>query len=241
MIAGKGGCRSFSENMEFIQKYFPDFTTEQLALYSRLHDLVLEWNTKLNLVSKSDAENLEERHLLSSLAIAKMVQFPKGSRIMDVGTGGGFPGLPLAIAFPECHFLLVDSIGKKIAAVADMVEKLGLENVVAVQERVETINQKFDFITGRAVKPLPLFMSWVKPRLKTGQEGGFKKGVIYLKGGDLSEEIKALRVKPYRKISLTSYYPEHEFFETKHVLHFAADDLLPKPRKKKKSSGRRRR
>lgn len=226
--------------MELIRKYFPEFSEQQFEQLAQLHELVLEWNAKLNLVSRSDAENLEERHFLSSLSIAKLVQFPAGSRIMDVGTGGGFPGLPLAIAFPECHFLLVDSIGKKIAAVADMVERLKLENVVAVQERVETINQKFDFITGRAVKALPQFMSWVKPRLKTGQERGVKKGVLYLKGGDLSDEIRELRTKPVKRIKLTQYYPGHEFFDTKYVLHFAADDLLPKPKKKNKGARRRR-
>ena len=211
--------------MELIRKYFPDLTTDQYDRLEQLHGYLLEWNTKLNLVSRQDAENLEERHLLSSLAIAKFIRFPEGSRIADVGTGGGLPGLPLAIVFPQCQFLLVDSIGKKIAAVEDMAKRLGLRNVEAVQARFETVNRKFDFVTGRAVKALPLFMSWVVPKLKTGKEKGVTKGVIYLKGGDLAAEYAELSVSPIREVPLSHYYPGHDFFETKHVLHFDAQEL----------------
>ncbi len=212
--------------MQFIPKYFSELSSDQQQQLADLHSLLLEWNEKLNLVSRPDAENLEERHLLSSLAIAKFIQFPKGSRIMDVGTGGGLPGLPLAILYPECEFLLVDSIAKKIAAVNDMAERLGLKNVKAIQARAETIPQKFDFVTGRAVKALPLFMSWVIPSLKTGSENGVEKGVIYLKGGDLSDEFKALGAQPTAKASILDYYPGHDFFDTKYVLHFSAQSLL---------------
>jgi len=232
--------------MELICRYFPEFTEEQIARFVRLQDEVRGWNDKLNLVSDADAEKLEERHLLSSLSVLKLVEFPQNSRIMDVGTGGGFPGLPLAIARPDCQFLLVDSIGKKIAAVKAMVEALGLENVQAMQTRVETIERKFDFITGRAVKALPTFMGWVTPRLKSGQEHGIKKGVVYIKGGELDEEIAALGVTPVKTGELLSFYPELPFYETKKVLHFAADELIAKlmpkhpPRGSTKKSAKKR-
>jgi 16S rRNA (guanine527-N7)-methyltransferase len=213
-------------SMDRIRQYFPEFDENRIAQLSQLKDKVLEWNEKLNLISRPDAENLEERHLLSSLAIARFRKFPKGSRVMDVGTGGGFPGLPLAIVFPECKFLLVDSIGKKIAAVADMAQSLGLQNVETAHARVETIHRRFDFVTGRAVKALPEFLSWIIPHLKSGSEQGVHKGVIYLKGGDFHEECEPIGIKPDAIQSLFELYPDCPFFESKSVLHFSADTLL---------------
>ncbi len=221
--------------VNLLTKYFPEISEDQLKRLEVFHHEFAKWNSKINLVSRQDMEHFEERHLLSSLAIAKYLTFPTGSRILDVGTGGGLPGVPLAIAFPDCQFTLIDSIGKKINAVQAMADTLQLANVTAKQIRAEALPGKFDFITGRAVKSLPVFISWIKNKLKNGQEKGIRKGVVYLKGGDLRDEIHELGVEPFMNIAITDYYPELEFFDTKRILHFAAEDLLkPRPKGHKK-------
>jgi 16S rRNA (guanine527-N7)-methyltransferase len=203
--------------MNLVESYFPDLSSKQVKQLRQLNDLFLEWNEKVNLVSRKDTDHLEERHILHSLGIAKVISFQKGSKVLDIGTGGGFPGLPLAIIFPETEFLLVDSIGKKINAVNDMIDRLGLENVSAKHERAEKIKGQFDFIVSRAVTALPKFLPWTKGKFREKSRHEIPNGVLYLKGGDLREEIKSAgrkaTVYPLRK------YFKEEFFETKVVLY----------------------
>ena len=181
-----------------------------------LEALYQDWNLKINVVSRKDIEELYLRHVLHSLAIAKFISFNPGAHILDVGTGGGFPGIPLAILFPETHFTLVDAIGKKIKVVEEVVAGLGLENVIAKHQRVEEDKQQYDFVVSRAVAAMPTFMRWIKGRIKKVSEHPIKNGVLYLKGGDLSEELQDYRtVQIY---SLMDYYKE-DFFETKKLVY----------------------
>jgi 16S rRNA (guanine527-N7)-methyltransferase len=221
--------------MELVRKFYTELSPKQLVQLEKFSVFLLEWNDRLNLVSRKEAEFFEERHLLSSLGILKLLKFPSGAKIMDVGTGGGLPGLPLAIANPGCKFLLVDSIGKKIHAVNDMIQRLGLTNARAIQSRVESIDESFDFITGRAVKALPLFMSWVTPKLKKGSFADIARGVAYLKGGSLEEEFEALGCQPSKVLELGSLYPEIEFYKTKQALFFDEQRLRKAVKKLPKS------
>lgn len=203
--------------MKLIDKYFPDITTEQRSRFSLLDSLYREWNEKINVISRKDIDHLYERHVLHSLAIAKLISFRPVTKILDVGTGGGFPGIPLAIMFPECDFLLIDSIGKKIQVVKNVVEALKLRNVRAEQIRAEEVKEQFDFVVSRAVTSLPVFVHWTqKSILKKGQNS-LHNGILYLKGGDLTEELQpfANRVNVFE---LSSYFSE-EFFETKKIIH----------------------
>ena len=201
---------------QLIFDYFPNLTQQQQDQFIALEALYQDWNLKINVVSRKDIEELYLRHVLHSLAIAKFISFKPGAQILDVGTGGGFPGIPLAILFPETHFTLVDAIGKKIKVVEEVVAGLGLENVIARHQRVEEDKQQYDFVVSRAVAAMPTFMRWIKGRIKKVSEHPIKNGVLYLKGGDLSEELQDYRtVQIY---SLMNYYKE-DFFETKKLVY----------------------
>jgi 16S rRNA (guanine527-N7)-methyltransferase len=200
--------------MSLLTKYFPTLTPHQLKQFAELEQEFKAWNAQINLVARTDTDNLMERHILHSLGIAKVVQFPAGSAVLDVGTGGGLPGLPLAILFPEVKFHLVDSIGKKIKAVQFMADALGLSNVTATQTRAEQVTEKFDFVVSRAVARLATFHPWILHSYKKHPAPG--AGLYYLKGGDLGEEIAESGLVA-RVIDLKDFY-EEEFFDTKKVV-----------------------
>lgn len=202
--------------MQIILKYFPDLTVAQIAQFQKLEGLYKDWNLKINVVSRKDIDELYIRHVLHSLGIAKVISFKLKSKILDVGTGGGFPGIPLAILFPECQFYLVDSIAKKLKVVDEVVTGLGLKNVKTFHSRVEDINEQFDFIVSRAVTTMPTFVSWVKGKIAKSQHNDLKNGILYLKGGDLSEELQ--NYKTVTLFNLSDYFTE-DFFETKKVVY----------------------
>lgn len=204
--------------MDIILKYFPDLTDKQKEQFAQLYDLYVDWNSKINVISRKDIENLYTHHVLHSLGIAKLISFQDGTKIMDVGTGGGFPGIPLAILFPNCKFLLVDSIGKKVLTVAGGIAKtLGLTNVECRHTRAQEVKEKFDFAVSRAVMPLPDLVQIVKKNISKEQKNILPNGLICLKGGDLQAEMK-----PFKKTAEAddlSMYFEEEFFETKKVVY----------------------
>lgn len=201
---------------EIIFKYFPNLSESQRIQFTLLEDLYKDWNLKINVVSRKDIEELFLRHVLHSLGIAKIQEFNPNSAILDVGTGGGFPGIPLAILFPESQFTLVDSIGKKIKVVEEVVEGLQLKNVTPINTRVEELNNNYDFIVSRAVAAMPTFVHWVKGKIKKESVHVRRNGIFYLKGGDLSEELK--NYKTAQTFDLTDYFTE-DFFETKKVVY----------------------
>lgn len=203
--------------MDIITKYFPDLDETRMERFSRLGQIYSEWNEKINVISRKDIDQLYERHVLHSLGIAKVTGFVSGTRIMDVGTGGGFPGIPLAIMFPETEFLLVDSIAKKISVVDAVARELGLTNVVARQERAEKVKGQFDFVVSRAVTAFPKFVALVRSKVSGIQRNEFANGILYLKGGDFGDELEEFgnRAKVY---DLNKYFTE-EFFETKKLIH----------------------
>jgi 16S rRNA (guanine527-N7)-methyltransferase len=203
--------------VDIIFKYFPNLTDEQKARFEQLYDVYKEWNDQINVVSRKDFDQFYERHVLHSLGIAKFINFQPGSEILDVGTGGGFPGIPLAIMFPDSDFYLVDSIGKKIKVVKGVIDALGLENAFGGQKRAEEVKQEFDFVVSRAVTQMPKFIPWVQDKFKKKGINGYPNGILYLKGGDLKEEMKG--INRYMEIENLSDYFDEEFFDTKKVVY----------------------
>lgn len=204
-------------NLDALKKYFPDLTKDQIDKFDRLESLYGMWNSQINVISRKDTDNFYERHVIHSLAIAKIMSFKKGTRVLDIGTGGGFPGIPLAILFPECEFVLVDSIGKKIKVVNEVSTELGLTNVVGIHERAEKIEEKFDFVVSRAVTAMPAFLNWTKGKFLKENKNDLKNGILYLKGGDLAEEMKTVK-KAIQYFDISEFF-EGEFFETKKVVY----------------------
>ncbi|HEX8516584.1 MAG TPA: 16S rRNA (guanine(527)-N(7))-methyltransferase RsmG [Bacteroidia bacterium] len=200
-----------------ISKYFPGLSAEQLEQFAKLQSLYEHWNSQINVISRKDIELLYERHVLHSLGIAKVMNFKPKTHIMDVGCGGGFPGIPLAIMFPECNFYLVDSIGKKIKVVNEVAQALGLKNVKAEHKRAEEVKEKFEFIISRAVTEFPSFYRWVQGKVSKNQFNTLPNGILYLKGGDLTEEFKDFRKRVVFH-DLKEFF-EEEFFETKKVVY----------------------
>ena len=202
--------------MELIKHYFPNLSENQLVQFEQLNELYQDWNLKINVVSRKDIDEIYLRHVLHSLGIAKVLSFNPGSTVLDVGTGGGFPGVPLAIMFPETQFHLVDSIGKKIKVVDEVVAGLGLTNVKTTNDRVENVPGSYDFIVSRAVAQMETFVHWTKGKIAKKSTHELKNGILYLKGGDLSEELSLYTTA--RIYDLSDYFKE-EFFETKKVVH----------------------
>ena len=208
--------------MEIILKYFPDLSENQIQQFSQLGDLYKEWNDQINVVSRKDIEEIYTNHILHSLAIAKVMQFSAGSKVLDVGTGGGLPGIPLAIFFPEVEFHLVDSIGKKIKVVNGIAEALNLKNVKGEQKRAEELKDKYDFVVSRAVTAMPRFVEWIRNKYKTENNNPLPNGLLYLKGGDLTEELADF---PKAVLHNISDIFEEDFFETKKVVYLNRKDL----------------
>ena len=202
--------------MDLLLKYFPNLTQLQISQFSQIQELYKDWNLKINVVSRKDIDELYLRHVLHSLGIAKVVQFKPNTKVLDVGTGGGFPGIPLAILFPETQFHLVDSIGKKIKVVNDVSEGLGLQNIKTTHGRVEEIKGTYDFIVSRAVAQMETFVFWTKGKINKKQQHPIKNGILYLKGGDLSDELK--KYTSATTYNLLDYFTE-DFFETKKIVH----------------------
>lgn len=220
--------------MELLLRYFPNLTEEQIRQFGMLQALYAEWNAKINVISRKDIENLYQNHVVHSLAIAKVVEFVPGTKIMDVGTGGGFPGIPLAILFPMAKFHLVDSIGKKIKVVEGVATAIGLKNISWEHTRAEEVNDEFDFVVSRAVTRLPDFYEWVKGKFSPINCNTLNNGILYLKGGDLTEELSQIN-RSIRQFPLSDWYSE-EFYQEKKVVYVNCNNIKEKPNKLKSRS-----
>ncbi len=203
--------------MDIILKYFPELTERQREQFAALLPLYEDWNSKINVISRKDMESFYEHHVLHSLAIAKVIGFKPMCEVLDVGTGGGFPGVPLAIMFPDARFTLVDSIGKKIKVVSDVIGQVGLTNAKALQARAESLDGEYDFVVSRAVTTLPEFVPWVKKKISRTQYHKLRNGIVYLKGGDLEAELRPFKGR-VRMWNISDFFSE-PFFETKKVIH----------------------
>ncbi len=208
-----------SNSSEIIKKYFPNLSDEQLNQFNLLEDVYRNWNKKINVISRKDIDQFYTHHVLHSLSIAKFISFTDNTKLLDVGTGGGFPGIPLAIIFPNCSFTLNDSIEKKIKVVNNVKSKLKLINVTTLNSRVENIDKKFDFVISRAVAHLSKFCPWVKNKISNVNKNNIHNGIIYLKGGDLENEIKSISKKYTYSITKISDYYKESFFDSKAILH----------------------
>lgn len=202
---------------DIILKYFPDITDKQIEQFRQLEPLYLEWNEKINVISRKDTDFLYEKHILHSLGIAKAMSFAPNTKVLDIGTGGGFPGIPLAIMFPDSQFTLIDSIGKKIKVVEGISTAIGLENLTAIHGRAEKLKDKFHFVVSRAVTQMPEFLRWLKGKFEKEQFNDKHNGILYLKGGDLAEELAGLKCEIF---SLKHYF-EEDFFDTKKVVYMS--------------------
>ena len=209
-------------SVELIQKYFPNLTEKQIEQFIKLDELYKEWNEKINVISRKDMDSLYEKHILHSMGIAKVMAFSDRTKVLDIGTGGGFPGIPLAILFPEVHFTLVDSIGKKITVVKEVSEGIGLKNITAIHSRAEDIKGQFHFVVSRAVTQMPVFLRWLRGKFDKEQFNPKHNGLLYLKGGDLAEELAGLKSEIF---NLKDYF-EGEFFETKKVVYLSKGNII---------------
>jgi 16S rRNA (guanine527-N7)-methyltransferase len=207
--------------MELILKYFPGLTESQIRQFKLLGELYPEWNDKVNIISRKDIENLYERHILHSLSIAAITQFKTGTSIVDAGTGGGFPGIPLAIIFPGSHFHLVDSTGKKLVAVRGISDAIGLANVTSAKVRLEELKETYDFAVSRSVATLPQMVRWLRKNIRKESGNSLQNGILYLKGGDFSAELKQIHL-PYKVYEIKDFF-EEEFFITKKIVHISCN------------------